>query len=162
MIKKNLPVIGVVYAPFLKKLYFAEETLGSFKIEQISSFKQFSDLNPVNLKDLNFPKKVTVVVSRSHMNEKTEDYVHYLRKKYGEVVLKSFGSSLKLCKVAERKANYYPRFGPTMEWDTAAAHAIVKFSGCVIIDATNQKELTYNKRNLLNPHFIVKKNEFFN
>ncbi len=68
----------------------------------------------------------------------------------------SSGSSLKICLVAEGKANVYPRFGPTMEWDTAAGHAIAKYAGKNIYLTDENTELKYNKENLLNPWFVVK------
>ena len=67
----------------------------------------------------------------------------------------SKGSSIKLCLIAERKAHVYPRVAPTMEWDTAAAHAVAKFAGCQVLNYDNRLELIYNKENLLNPSFIV-------
>ena len=72
----------------------------------------------------------------------------------------SVGSSLKLCFVAEGKASVYPRLGPTMEWDTAAADAIVRAAGGCVVDADRHQPLQYNKRDLLNPHFIVHSADF--
>ena len=66
------------------------------------------------------------------------------------------GSSIKMCLVADGSAHYYPRFGPTMEWDTGAAHAVVKYAGANIYNLNTGEELIYNKENLLNPEFIVK------
>lgn len=156
-IKKNTPVLGVVYAPATKELYFAEYGLGAFKIENISHFDQLENLPHINLNNSNqnLPKTFTLVVSKSHMNKETEDYVNKMRKMHGLVASKSFGSSLKICKVAEGYAHCYPRFGPTMEWDTAAAQAVATFAGCKIFDAKSSKSLSYNKKNLLNPFFIV-------
>ena len=65
------------------------------------------------------------------------------------------GSSIKICLVADGSAHFYPRFGPTMEWDTAAAHAVVKYAGGNILDLNTDNELTYNKKKLLNPEFLV-------
>ena len=73
-----------------------------------------------------------------------------------EISLVNKGSSLKLCMVASGEADIYPRLGPTMEWDTAAAHAVVKASGKNVYRTDKGKELTYNKENLLNPYFVVK------
>ena len=99
-----------------------------------------------------------MVVSKSHMNPETEDYVSEIKNSEGKIELKSFGSSLKICKVADGEAHCYPRFGPTMEWDTAAAHAVAKYAGCRLIDSKSKKELQYNKENLLNPFFLVLSN----
>jgi len=100
---------------------------------------------------------IRIVASKSHLNEATEAFIENLDKEADRPVeTVSIGSSLKLCLVAEGKADIYPRFGPTMEWDTAAGHAVVKAAGKSVLQADNQKELRYNKENLLNPFFIVK------
>ena len=72
-----------------------------------------------------------------------------------KVKIIEFGSSLKICKVAEGKAHCYPRLGPTMEWDTAAAHAVIKYSGKKILNYSTKNEIFYNKESLLNPFFVV-------
>ena len=157
LIRDNAPVLGVVYAPATKELYFAEHGLGAFKIENISDFDQLENAVHIDLSNSKqyLPKTFTLVVSKSHMNQETEDYVHQMRIEHGAVVSKSFGSSLKICKVAEGHAHCYPRFGPTMEWDTAAAHAVATYAGCNMITAESSESLSYNKENLLNPFFIV-------
>ena len=104
----------------------------------------------------NFTRPYTVVGSRSHLSAETVEFIEKLKEEHGEIEMMPVGSSLKLCMVAEGKANIYPRFGPTMEWDTAAGHAIVTASGASI-HKTNGSPLVYNKENLLNPYFIVKK-----
>ena len=157
LIRNNTPVLGVVYAPATKELYFAEYGFGSYKIENILHFGQLENLLHTDLSNSsqNLPKTFTLVVSKSHMNQNTEDYVNKMKKLHGLVASKSFGSSLKICKVAEGYAHCYPRFGPTMEWDTAAAHAVAIYSGCKIFSAQTLDQLYYNKENLLNPFFIV-------
>ena len=156
-IQNNSPVLGVVYAPVTKELYFAEHSLGAIKIENVSNFDQLEYSHHIDLSrsDQHLPTTFTMVVSKSHMNEETEDYVHKMKKEHGSVFSKSFGSSLKICKVAEGHAHCYPRFGPTMEWDTAAAHAIATYAGCKMFSAESFETLSYNKENLLNPFFIV-------
>jgi len=89
------------------------------------------------------------------MNDTTLEFIHEVEKKYKKVEIVSKGSSLKFCLVAEGKADIYPRFAPTMEWDTAAGQAICKAAGLKVISRKTNKELEYNKENLLNPHFIV-------
>ena len=91
------------------------------------------------------------------MSPETEEYIGEIKKKYGDVTITSAGSSLKLCLVAEGKADVYPRFAPTMEWDTAAGQAIVEQAGGKVIQTDSKERLSYNKENLLNPWFIVKK-----
>lgn len=159
LIQNNFPVLGVVYLPAKNVLYFAAEELGSFKYE-FQENENLPDLESLltfskKLNGENLPEKHTIVASRSHMSSETEAFIEDCYKKYGEVELISKGSSIKLCLVAEGSAHVYPRVAPTMEWDTAAAHAIAKFAGCSVNDFYNQTELKYNKENLLNPYFIV-------
>jgi 3'(2'), 5'-bisphosphate nucleotidase len=99
-------------------------------------------------------KKFTAVASRSHSNEKTQSFLESLRKEHGEIEIKSGGSSLKFCLIAEGSADVYPRFGPTYEWDTAAGQAIVEAAGGRVCEAGSGKELKYNKERLLNPEFV--------
>ena len=85
------------------------------------------------------------------MNQETEDFLTKLKKP--KIV--AVGSSLKILFVAENKADIYPRYGPTMEWDTAAAHAIANSSNVKLFNTSFKKEISYNKKNLLNPFFIA-------
>jgi 3'(2'), 5'-bisphosphate nucleotidase len=85
------------------------------------------------------------------MNEQTRDYIQQFR----EPLIVNTGSSIKLLWVAEGKADLYPRLGPTYEWDTCAAHAVVKYAGGHVLKFGDSLELTYNKENLLNPFFVV-------
>lgn len=158
LIENGVPVLGVVYVPVHKDLFFAEANFGSFKYKEVMSFDDIKNINTENLKESSLPKKYTIVVSKSHMNTETQNFVDQKQNKYGEIETESFGSSLKICKVAEGRAHCYPRFGPTMEWDTAAAHAIAKYAGCSVYNAKNFRELKYNKIKLLNPFFVVEKN----
>lgn len=152
------PILGVVYAPHLKDLYIAQNSLGSFKIPNVTSITDIQPLEMINLSKSRYPKNYTIVVSRSHMNKETESYIESMNEKYGDITITSFGSSLKICKVAEGSAHCYPRFGPTMEWDIAAAHAIAVYANCTIKTSDMQEDLVYNKKNLLNPYFLVEKN----
>ena len=89
------------------------------------------------------------------MNQDTLEFIKSEKHKYADVEIVSKGSSLKFCLVAEGKADVYPRFAPTMEWDTAAGQAICSAAGLKVISRETNKELAYNKENLLNPHFMV-------
>jgi 3'(2'), 5'-bisphosphate nucleotidase len=100
-------------------------------------------------------KLVRVVASRSHMSPETEEFIQNLSAAGHDVELTSAGSSLKLCLVAEGAADVYPRFGPTMEWDTAAAHAVALAAGRKVNQHPSGEPLRYNKENLLNPWFLV-------
>lgn len=165
LIKKNTPIAGVIYVPVTKELYFSHKEIGAFKIEKIDSrtFEKCQTIN--NCLTLStcykLPKsqssKFTAVGSRSHMSPETQEYFDKLKAKHGEIEIISKGSSLKICMVAEGKADVYPRFGPTMEWDTAAGHAIALGANCKVTIANTSNPLIYNKENLLNPFFIVEK-----
>ena len=157
LIEDNKPIFGVVYLPAKKILYFGSQDSGSYMLEldnnsiDLDNPEQFAKKLPIG----NRPEKFTIVASRSHMSPETEAFIEECKEKHGEVELVSKGSSIKLCLVAEGKAHVYPRVAPTMEWDTAAAHAVAKFAGCNVLDFYERGELVYNKENLLNPYFIV-------
>jgi 3'(2'), 5'-bisphosphate nucleotidase len=154
LISDGLPVMGVVYAPVAGTLYFASEK-GSFRKEPVFTSNGALALSDAIRLPAKKDRRYTVVASRSHMNEQTLHYIDSLKKQHPELDMVSRGSSLKLCLVAEGSADVYPRFGPTMEWDTAAGHAILRFAGCEMTDAHNGGELIYNKEDLHNPHFIA-------
>ena len=97
-----------------------------------------------------------VIASRSHMSDTTEGYINDLRDKNNNVEIINAGSSLKFCMLAEGKADIYPRFTPTMEWDTAAGHALLKAVGKNIYLFPSGEEMTYNKPELLNEWFIAR------
>jgi len=156
LVEDGRPVMGVVYAPALELLYFAtpdgayrvEGALPELPLEEI--FKRAELLPSVPPEE----GKIRVVASRSHLSKETEEFVERLKER-GEVDFLSVGSSLKLCFVAEGKADVYPRYAPTMEWDTAAGQAVVEASGGKVLEAETLKPLVYNKENLLNPYFIA-------
>jgi len=158
LVEDQKPVLGVIYVPALNELYFAEKGMGSYKVSNIARYSTLEEILesssrlPIELKNRNY----TVVASKSHLSPETEEYIASLKKEYGEVETISKGSSLKLCMVAEGKADEYPRFAPTMEWDTAAGQAICKFAGKTVIDYTTKKEMLYNRKELLNNWFLVK------
>ena len=145
LIYKNTPVLGVVYAPAINEMYSAKKGKGAFKNGQ--KLPLFTNSSP--------KEKLFVVASKSHLSEETQAFIDALNTKAIEQISK--GSSLKLCMVAEGIADIYPRLAPTMEWDTAAADAIVRESGNMAYQYENEKPMVYNKENLLNPWFIVKK-----
>jgi len=155
LIKGDTPIAGVVYAPVLETLYFAGEDIGAFRM-QCTKFSNWEDTLQATKLPSALPKIYTVVGSRSHMNEETTKYLDELKKEHQTINIISKGSSLKLCMVAEGSAHEYPRFGPTMEWDTAAGHAIAKYANAKITQADGKSALIYNKENLLNPWFIIK------
>lgn len=142
LIYKETPVLGVVYAPALELMYYSKKGSGAFK-------------NGIKLPIKREDNKLIIVASKSHMSDETQTFVENI-KTDKEKKLISMGSSLKLCLVAEGKADIYPRLAPTMEWDTAAAHTLVLESGKNVLQYENNKSVIYNKKNLLNPYFIVK------
>ena len=161
LVKKGKPQLGVIYVPVSKELYFAdvENTqankirLESHKVDDSMGFEEGNNLVPAS----KVSDKIRVVGSRSHMNEATEEFVESLNEPGVQVDIVSKGSSLKFCLVAEGKADVYPRFAPTMEWDTAAGQAICEAVGLQVISKETNAPLLYNKENLLNPWFIVER-----
>src|SRR6267154_926323 len=143
LIENGKPILGVVYAPVLDICYYAVQGIGAF-VRRASSPPQ-----SIHVKIAQMNETIKVVASRSHSDERTQR----LLDKFDSHECISMGSSLKLCLVAEGLAHFYPRLGPTMEWDTAAAHAVVNAAGGMVC-ARNGKALHYNKANLLNPEFF--------
>lgn len=146
LIHSDTPVLGVVYAPALNEMYKAKQGEGAYKNGQ-----------KLPLIVNNTPKKsLKVIASKSHPSKETQDFIDDLAKNTGNITQVSKGSSLKLVMVAEGIADIYPRLAPTMEWDTAAADAIVRESKKMTYLFENHTPIKYNKENLLNPWFIVK------
>ena len=148
LIKNNSPFIGIVYCPVKKILYWNDSNKNVFKKIIGKEKKQLHKRKKVDQGE----KNLRVIVSRSHSNEKTTQYIN----KLNAPQLISCGSSLKFLYIADNKADIYPRFGPTMEWDTAAAHSILKALDIMVTNLEDKKELSYNKKNLLNPCFLIK------
>jgi 3'(2'), 5'-bisphosphate nucleotidase len=141
LIHNNRPILGVVYPPVLDQMYTAISGQGAtLDGKTIHSSKKKLDHSGLR-----------TVASRSHMSPETEEFLAQLDKP--EIVSK--GSSLKLLMVASGEADVYPRFGPTMEWDTAAAHIVVEEAGGQVLHTDQSKPIDYNKENLLNPYFLV-------
>lgn len=157
LVHNNEIVAGVVYTPVTKELYFASQETGSKKILVRSTLAIHELFDQAISLPCEKTNTFTIVASRSHPSIETAKYIERCKEEYGEVEILSRGSSLKLCMVAEGKANCYPRFAPTMEWDTAAGQAICKFSGASVIDYETKKEMIYNRENLLNNWFLVER-----
>jgi 3'(2'), 5'-bisphosphate nucleotidase len=149
LIEDGVPTLGVVYAPVPDVLYYGVKGMGSFKIAKGISVKIHNSTSYLD------KATVKVLASRSHMNEATRAFVSDIESRGQKVDFLSIGSSLKLCLVAEGAADVYPRFAPTMEWDTAAAHAVVLYAGRQVLNVNTMQPLIYNKPELLNPGFIV-------
>lgn len=160
LVRNCIPVMGVIYLPVKGELYFGGETVGAYKLCDITALKDTDTLKQLIERADRLPiekpaERFVIVASRSHLSMETENYIEEKRHQYGDIDLISSGSSIKICLVAEGKANVYPRFAPTMEWDTAAGHAIVRAAGMEIYQVEGTMPLQYNKEDLLNPWFIV-------
>jgi len=143
----GVPVAGVVHVPVTGTTYLGAEGLGAWRIQGRTRV-QIATAAPTE-------GPVRVVASRSHGNPDTDAFIAGLEERLGTITLTSSGSSLKLCRVAEGAAHYYPRVAPTMEWDSAAAQAIVEAAGGVVWRFGTRDPLRYAKRDLLNPPFLV-------
>ena len=168
LIRGGRPAFGVVYAPVADILYFGARGAGAFKLENARAGKIDAPL--LRSEGRKIPSgddrpagssALRVVGSRSHGSPDFEEFLQDLKEEHGEVELTTAGSSLKFCHVAEGKADVYPRLGPTMEWDTAAGHAVALAAGrsVKVIDAQRRvthRDLGYNKRELINEWFICR------
>lgn len=160
LICDGLPVMGVIYGPAAGALYFAARGQGAYKVDDMSDVAVPRDIDLAlrRSRKLPFPRAerpVTVIASKSHPSDETEEYIGRLREGFGQIDVINKGSSLKLCMIAEGVADVYPRFAPTMEWDVAAGHAIVEEAGGAFERTDGKGPFRYNKEDLLNPWFIA-------
>jgi 3'(2'), 5'-bisphosphate nucleotidase len=144
LVEEGLVVAGVVYVPASDTMYCGVSGVGCWVSEGSGEARS------IQVREADHAAGLTVVMSRSHPSPELEAYLQNLTVAEALPV----GSSLKLCVVAEGKADLYPRLGPTMEWDTAAGHAVVEAAGGTVTQEDGTP-LRYNKENLLNPYFIV-------
>ena len=142
LIKGQKPVLGVVYIPLTGDMYFAEKGLGAFKNNE----PIFNDSNRMDL------------IAASSVFHSTDKMVEFF-KEHKITKITEYGSSLKICKLAEGTIDVYPRLNGTKEWDTAASHVIANEAGCKLVDIETQQELLYNKVTLKNNHFIASRND---
>ena len=160
LIENQKPILGVILVPATCILYFSIKHIGAFKTT--IDLEKSVDTNHIveNARSLPITRDddiYTVVASRSHRSKATDDYVNQLQNKHGNIKTISKGSSLKICMVAEGKADCYPRFAPTMEWDTAAGQAICEHAGFEVIDWETKQPMLYNREQLLNNWFFGSK-----
>lgn len=149
LIENNKPVLGVIHVPVTDETYYGSTENGAYKI--VSD----GEVNKISVSSKSFDEDINVVQSRSHSgDEENEFYSNY---KIKERLSK--GSSLKICLIAEGKAELYFRGGPTWEWDTAAGHAILNAAGGVLLNK-DKSELLYNKTILKNFGFIASSTKF--
>lgn len=163
LVFEGYPIMGVIYVPVLKQLYFAMQNLGSFRVDNIK--QQHEPLESIDhfVTDQNrlpFPAKdrpFTITTSRSHPTDETLRFIDQMRKTHPNLEVIARGSSLKICMVAEGNADLYPRYGATTEWDIAAGQAIAEMAGYEIVSIDTDERLYYNKENIENPWFMVQK-----
>ena len=151
LMSSNLPVAGVVYAPCINMLYYGSKETGVYKIDNGNKVQLSFISKKRTFEELLKKEPITIVASKSHMNEETNAFIN----QFPNANFSSMGSSLKLMLLAEGVADIYPRIAPTMEWDTAAGHAILRSLNMSVYQTDLQTELLYNKEELLNPSFIA-------
>ena len=177
LVENGEPVLGIVYAPDARIAWVGSRagsavTSGdsghSLKLSDVDPTQTTAEIDPdtagvpISVKNRDSDRAV-IVASRSHMNDQTRNFIEEVSGQFTDVELITSGSSIKLCLVAEGRADLYPRYAPTMEWDTAAGHAIVRAAGGDVyrVDGTSEathpmEPLGYNKENLLNPWFVAR------
>lgn len=164
LIQDGSPILGVIYVPVKQDLYFGSQTLGAYKLSNATSLNSSNTVEELIKQSTKLPlTKVDsvyrVVASRSHLSPETESFIAEEKNLHPQIELLSKGSSIKICLVAEGEADIYPRFAPTMEWDTAAGDAIARAAGMKVCNVDRITPLQYNKENLLNPWFIVERDK---
>lgn len=151
LMQAHIPVAGIIYAPCLDVLYYGSKETGVYKIENEKQVQLSFIPKKRTLEELQQKEHITIVASKSHMNEETRSFID----QFPNANFSSMGSSLKLMLLAEGVADIYPRIAPTMEWDTAAGHALLRSLNMGVYQTNLQTELLYNKEELLNPSFIA-------
>lgn len=164
LVQSGRPLFGVVYAPATGQMFVGGVALDGAWTAHVPADASPSDMASFQTSPRPLPfgssasrgsDEKVVVASRSHLSPETEQFVEDYRRRYGAVRLVSAGSSLKLCLVASGEADAYPRLAPTMEWDTAAGHAVAEGAGARVLAFPEGTPLTYNKPDLHNPWFVV-------
>lgn len=155
-IKEGKPVFGIIASPVARKVIVGGHAIGKsylFTFDTVEESNKWESL--MFLRKLNNP--LVIVSSRSHYSGDLLQLVNTIEKKHGECAAAQMGSALKFFDLVTGKADIYPRYAPTMEWDIAAGQAIYEVLGGEILDVNTNKPLTYNKENLKNPHFVARK-----
>lgn len=153
--------MGVIYVPAQRVLYFGDPLIGSYKVSDIEALGPDERLPDLLARAQRLPlapeeRPYTIVASRSHLSPETQQFIDEARRSHPDLQTVSSGSSLKICLVAEGRADVYPRYAPTMEWDTGAGHAIACCAGFGVYKPDSEQQLRYNKEDLHNPWFIVR------
>lgn len=162
------PIAGVVFVPATRTLYAGHTETGAWRLDgaTAATVSSFQDIlargTPLPAGEDRGNRPYTIVASRSHMSPATHQFVEDRRRTYPDLSLITAGSSIKICRVAEGSADEYPRFAPTMEWDTAAGDAVARAAGCQVLQWNHDTNtpagpLVYNKQDLHNPWFLVRR-----
>ncbi|WP_299372219.1 3'(2'),5'-bisphosphate nucleotidase CysQ [uncultured Tateyamaria sp.] len=150
LVEGGVPTRGVVYAPAKGRMFFTLSDGQSVEESGALDKDTMGDVTPINVAQSD-NSALMVVASKSHRDQATDDYIN----KYNVKDMKSAGSSLKFCLVATGEADIYPRVGRTMEWDTAAGHAVLTGAGGKVVRFDNHETLMYGKETYANPFFIA-------
>jgi 3'(2'), 5'-bisphosphate nucleotidase len=157
----HAPAVGLVYVPVKDELYLGIEGRGAWKIEGAAADGGIESVEQAARQGRRLPvqdplaRGFAAVISRSHNSPESDALLERLEAEHGPVARVSSGSSIKLCLVAEGRADVYPRFAPTMEWDTAAGDGVCRAAGCRVTRKDERTPLSYNKADVLNPWFVV-------
>ncbi len=163
LMERDAPLAGLIFIPVKRTMYYAMRNQGSYKLnlddiekDNLSEedIKELTSRLPLYKRD-DARDSIIVAGSRSHKSDRMDAFIQSLRNRYGEIEFIPAGSSLKFCLIAEGLADIYPRFGTTMEWDTAAGQIIVEESGGQVLDIETREPLRYNKEDMKNPWFIA-------
>ena len=149
-VEDGVPTRGVVYAPARQRMFFTQADGSAVEEVGAIALEQMGDTRAIRVSEAD-NSALLVVASKSHRDQATDDYIN----KYAVKDSKSAGSSLKFCLVATGEADIYPRVGRTMEWDTAAGHAVLAGAGGSVVRFDDHSPLTYGKQGFANPFFIA-------
>lgn len=164
LIEDQKPIIGVIYSPVSRQLYYACCNHGSFKINAHDVITQINTgtidvdslMKTAQKLPLQSPPKIyTIVASRSHLSQEVSARITKNKFEHNAVNIINTGSSIKFCLLAEGLAHEYPRYGTTMEWDTAAGQCILEQAGGTVLDLSTNEGMKYNRENLKNNNFIA-------
>jgi 3'(2'), 5'-bisphosphate nucleotidase len=155
LMEKDRPLAGIIYQPVKGIAFAGIEGDGLYKL-LVSDKIDLIDQNKIKISGNSDKDQMRVIASRTHLSAETEQFINELRSTNRNVEIINAGSALKFCVIAEGNADIYPRFSPTMEWDTAAGHALLKSVGKNIYLHPAGIEMTYNKPQLVNDWFIAK------
>ncbi|MBI3510425.1 MAG: 3'(2'),5'-bisphosphate nucleotidase CysQ [Bacteroidetes bacterium] len=148
LVENGESILGVIFVPVKNELYYAEKNEGAF-------LSNDQNRTNIQLPCFKLPQTKTIAGSRSHTSAETEKFVREMEERSGKINFISAGSALKFCLLAKGEAHFYPRFAPTMEWDTAAGQIILEESGGKMVQWPSKEKFVYNRENLRNGWFLA-------